>query len=357
MEKLTYLVNWGKNKETAWSGTNYSAYKALQKYFDVSDFNLKGNRWVNAFLHRIARMDGMSIDYYRRKILRNRLQSVKGNVFQFSELLFDNNKRKTFMYVDNTVSYVDYMRKNLPNVYSVSAFQESNVGILEKRAKEQDEYIRMHCSGLFTMGHWLREWLIERGMPADKIYVVGGGYNVDTTLINPQPKSHNKILFVGKDFKRKGGFVTYEAFKLLRNQGRMVELYVIGPSTDPIDNPIDGYHFIGRIPFNEEAKYYNMCDVFCLPSYFEAYGLVFVEALTFGLPCIGRNCYEMPYFIEDGKTGLLLKNDTPEELSSLMLQILENDDFSKNVAQKRALYLRNYSWDAVAKRMADVILK
>ena len=49
-----------------------------------------------------------------------------------------------------------------------------------------------------------------------------------------------------------------------------------------------------------------MCDVFCMPSYFEAYGLVFVEALTFGLPCIGRNCYEMPYFIEDGKTGLLL---------------------------------------------------
>ena len=50
-----------------------------------------------------------------------------------------------------------------------------------------------------------------------------------------------------------------------------------------------------------------MCDVFCMPSYFEAYGLVFVEALTFGLPCIGRNCYEMPYFIEEGKTGLLRK--------------------------------------------------
>lgn len=46
MAQLTYLVNWGKNKETAWSGTNYSLYKALQKYYSIKDVNLKGNRWI-----------------------------------------------------------------------------------------------------------------------------------------------------------------------------------------------------------------------------------------------------------------------------------------------------------------------
>lgn len=56
MEKLTFLVNWGKNKETAWSGTNYSVYKALKKYFDVEDVNIKSNRWILAFLRRIVKM-------------------------------------------------------------------------------------------------------------------------------------------------------------------------------------------------------------------------------------------------------------------------------------------------------------
>ena len=205
------------------------------------------------------------------------------------------------------------------------------------------------------MGHWLKEWLVEQGFPACRIHAVGGGINVDPSLINPQPKSHNKIPFIGKDFKRKGGYITYEAFKLLREQGEKVELYVIGPKQDPIDNPVDGYHFVGQIPFNEEAKYYNMCDVFCMPSYFEAYGLVFVEALTFGLPCIGRNCYEMPYFIQDGETGLLLKHDDPHELASLMLQVLHDDKYAKNVAAHHDQYLRDYSWDAVAERMAKVI--
>ena len=40
MEQLTFLVNWGQNKETAWSGTNYSLYKALSKHYDVHDIYL-----------------------------------------------------------------------------------------------------------------------------------------------------------------------------------------------------------------------------------------------------------------------------------------------------------------------------
>lgn len=210
-----------------------------------------------------------------------RLRDTKGKVFQFAEVLYNRPGRDTYMYVDLTVSHVNYLRKNQPDVYAVSAYQNSDPRIFEKRAKEQDEYIRT-CSGLFTMGHWLKDWLVEQGFSACRIHAVGGGINVDPSLINLQPKSHNKILFIGKDFKRKGGYITYEAFKLLREQGEKVELYVIGPKQDPIDNPVDGYHFVGQIPFNEEAKYYNICDVFCMPSYFEAYGLVFIEALTFG---------------------------------------------------------------------------
>lgn len=354
MKDLTFLVSWGKNKETAWSGTNYSLYKALCKHYNVRDVNLSGNRWLNALMRRLLRLDGTSMEYYRRHLLGKKLRSTKGDIFQFSEVLSDNETRKTYMYVDNTVSYVNFMRNQMPDTFAVSAFQDTDSEIFSRREKEQNEYIR-NCSGLFTMGFWLRDWLIQQGFPANKIHAVGGGINVDNHLINPQSKTHNKILFVGKDFKRKGGYITYEAFKLLREEGKEVELYVIGPMQNPIKEPVDGYHFIGQLPFNEEARYYNMCDVFCMPSYFEAYGLVFVEALTFGLPCIGRDCYEMPYFIKDGKTGLLLKKDEPQELASLMLQILNNESFSQNVISNRKQYIQEYSWSAVAERISKVI--
>ena len=38
-----------------------------------------------------------------------------------------------------------------------------------------NDYIKNHCSGLFTMGHWLREWLIEQGVDANLVHAVGGG--------------------------------------------------------------------------------------------------------------------------------------------------------------------------------------
>lgn len=357
MKDLTFLVSWGKNKETAWSGTNFSLYQSLSQYYNVKDVDLsrmRMNRWLRAFLQRILRFDGNTIEYHQRHFLGRKLKDVDGNVLQFSEVLYNEANRHTYLYVDLTVSYVNYLRNSNPKVFSVSAFQNTNACVFEKRGKEQDQYMNT-CSGVFTMGHWLCNWLVERGLPSDRIHAVGGGTNVDPRLIKPQTKSHNKILFIGKDFTRKGGYITYEAFKLLRAEGHNVELYIIGPSKNPIENPVDGYHFIGQITFEDEAKYYNMCDVFCMPSYFEAYGLVFVEALTFGLPCIGRNCYEMPFFIEDGKTGRLLNNDDPRELASLIFETLENDSYTQNVLSNHRQYIKDYSWSEVAKRISEVI--
>lgn len=107
-----------------------------------------------------------------------------------------------------------------------------------------------------------------------------------------------------------------------------------------------------------------MCDLFCMPTYFETYGLFFfVKALTFGLPCIGGNCYEMSFLIQEGNssvhsdnaTGLLLNHDDPMELASLMLRVLHDDSFSYNVLSRRNEYIHEYSWDTVAERIAKVI--
>lgn len=175
MKDLTFLVNWGDNKETAWSGTNYSLYKALSKYYNINDINLKGSHWVNSFMRHIFKMDSTTIDYYRRHFLGHKLSSIKGDVFQFSEVLSNNNCRNTYMYVDNTVSFVNYLRNEKPDIFAVSAFQNSNAKVFEKRGKEQDDYIRS-CTGLFTMGHWLKDWLVGKGMDGNRIFVAGGGH-------------------------------------------------------------------------------------------------------------------------------------------------------------------------------------
>ena len=113
--------------------------------------------------------------------------------------------------------------------------------------------------------------------------------------------------------------------------------------------------FLGDIDSDELSQYYNMCDIFCMPSRFEAYGLVFIEALVYGLPCIGRNAFAMKEFIQDGQNGYLIDDDNANILASKILDLLTNDAIKENVVSKKAYYISEYSWDTVANRLIEVI--
>ena len=92
-----------------------------------------------------------------------------------------------------------------------------------------------------------------------------------------------------------------------------------------------------------------------MPSRFEAYGLVFVEALIYGLPCIGRQHFEMPYFIQKGVNGELIEEDNVVELSQKMESVLFNKVMIENVRKNKELYIKQYTWEAVAKRIRLII--
>ena len=209
------------------------------------------------------------------------------------------------------------------------------------------------------MGQWMADDLTQRcGLPPEKVHAVGGGINLDPTRIDGSQRTGNKFLFVGRAFTRKNGPLVYEAFRLLHQSHPDWELHVAGPPCDPYPQDSTGrYHYHGDCPHEALSALFNQCDVFVMPSLFEAYGLVFIEALTYGLPCIGRDAYEMPHFIEDGRTGLLLREPSPSALAHLMEQALTTPAMAEEVALRRPAYLRDYTWDAVAARIAQVLGK
>ena len=173
MKQLTYLVHWGKNKETAWSGTNYSLYKALSKHFQINDKDLKFPKVISVFMHRILRLDWFSSGFYELLYFRHKYKGTQGKVLQMSSIVDGGNGTQSYIYNDLSVSYVEYMKEHLPDVYDVSGFQDANASLIHKHAMVQSKFYDT-CSAIFCMGHWLREYLVSTGISEHKAVFVGG---------------------------------------------------------------------------------------------------------------------------------------------------------------------------------------
>lgn len=360
-EKLIFSTRWNKVMELTWSGSTYAIFKELEKRYELERFDIQDDLHVKAF--RAARKLGLCKGeppiYSMIKSNNNRFRKTYGTekvkVFQFSEMPFTE-ATENYIYQDLIAAYIRFMKDNDPVAYQYCGFTNFTDKELEKRTESQRQFYDK-CKGVFTMGQWLADFMVETGvLPVEKVHAVGAGINVDVASIDNTAKTGNKLLFVGKDFKRKGGELVIEAFQLLREKYISdAELYIIGPEQKPYEGDIPGITFVGNTDKAGVTRHLNMCDVFCMPSYFEAFGIAFCEALVYGLPCIARNKYAMKEIVRNGEDGYLLEGNSPQELAELMHKALPDEVMKEKVRNNRAYYIEKYAWKTVADRMVEVL--
>ena len=103
---------------------------------------------------------------------------------------------------------------------------------------------------------------------------------------------------------------------------------------------------------SDPAPYYAIADMFVMPSAYESFGLVFLEALACGVPVIATRVGVAPQVIRDGINGFLVERD-PQEIADRMEQIAALDDPAPMKAAAREA-IAEYSWSAVASRYLEL---
>lgn len=231
------------------------------------------------------------------------------------------------------------------------------------RLRDRQARIYDKCSGVFAMSHWSTEKPSSpSGLPRDKVHVVHAGANVPPPTGSPRTRSglrerQPRLLFVGRNFVRKGGDLVVQAFEILRREHRPdVVLTIAGPSKWPLRGEIPpGIDFLGSVSTSRVAQLQLDHDVFVMPSRFEPFGIVFAEALSAGIPCIGRDAFAMPEIIEDGVTGYLLDRDDPVALAELITKALESDQLYENIQARQEATQSYFSWRRVASDMLNTM--
>ena len=204
---------------------------------------------------------------------------------------------------------------------------------------------------------------------ASKCHVVYNG--VDTQSFQPAEKADRKelhILSVGNLIPLKGHDLTIQALGELVNEGcRELRLDIYGRGEKEAElkalvktqNMEDWVSFKGYVPYSEVAQAMAQADVFLLPSWYEAIGCVYLEAMASGTIAVG--CFEngIDEVIVSGENGFLVTPHSVGDIVSTLKKILQmTTEDRQTIARKgRQTVVESFTWKASAQTLAEVYNK
>lgn len=210
--------------------------------------------------------------------------------------------------------------------------------------------------------------VFEQGMKDAKTTIVYGGFTPVARAAGKSsvgPERH--IVSVGAIKARKGFHTLVEAFGLLKTKGFAFRADCIGPK-DPTGYAVrveervkelglgDRVRFTGRVSEEELNAAYAGADLFVLPSEhdgtaFEGLGLVYLEAMTYGLPVIGCLDSGAEDIIQDGVNGFLVPPGQPEKLAAAIERVLGDETLWKKLAEAAPRSIDRFRWETVGADM------
>lgn len=146
--------------------------------------------------------------------------------------------------------------------------------------------------------------------------------------------------FVGQLDGRKGIGVLLSAFESIRLkvQNAKVVFVGVGPLREMIESEIRSKGWQNHVilaGFQDDVpKVMNAIDILVLPSYWEGFGIVLIEAMAARKPIISTNISSMPEIVENGETGYLIKPGNSEELAHFAIDLLLNNNKRKEMGEK-----------------------
>lgn len=332
------------------------------KPFDVS---LRGPvRWLNALqvfhpnpqIWRERFWKNIQAFELRSNHVARRIRDVKPSMVLQIGVVFDSTRHQE---VAPVLIYTDYTARlsALRPDAGRSPFSEKDRRLWIEM--ETDTYHR--AAHIFVRSHLVRDSLVfDYRMSPGKISVVGGGVNftslpdVQQRMVRPKAAS---ALFIGKEFYRKGGDILLDAYENAQQAEAGLSLRLVTsetfqnrplPSGVQVSPPVWERADVGAL--------YQAADFFVLPSRLETWGDVLLEAMAYGLPCIGVQSDAMKEIISDGETGILVPPDDPLALADAMLRLTRDNDLRLRLGRagrKRVETL--FTWDKVISRMMDVM--
>ena len=206
--------------------------------------------------------------------------------------------------------------------------------------------------------------LTKLGITANRIIYLPNSIDINSFYPKGE-KEDNLLLYLGRIVPAKGLHVLLASLRYIKQPTRLV---IAGPIGDLkyhqcIIEHIErenkkGKHkitYLGTIPQQELMKIYRKSTIFVLPSFWEAFPVTILEALSCETPVITTPIGGNPEVIRNFQNGILVPVNDPLKLAEAINSVLDNKDKRVKMGRKgREVVIRNFSVEVIAKRLSKI---
>ncbi|MDU1891682.1 MAG: glycosyltransferase family 4 protein [Dysgonomonas sp.] len=164
---------------------------------------------------------------------------------------------------------------------------------------------------------------------------------------------NKRIIAVGKISVQKGYDRLLEAWKLIEYKHADWDINIYGSTPDNSKLPEQTSKTSIQIkePVKDIQSEYLASSIYVLPSRFEGFGMVLIEAMACGVPCIAFDCPCGPRdIIRDGEDGFLVENGNIEQFAERLSRLIQDEQLRKSMAKNARHNVKRYSVNTIAEQ-------
>lgn len=200
--------------------------------------------------------------------------------------------------------------------------------------------------------------LIKEGIDARHITVLPMGLTVSSRLPRTKKEAIPTIIYIGRLHKLKGIDDAVAAFYLIHRHKPAWRFWIIGDGERRYKEKLissiqkrdlkSATKFFGYVSEEKKFELLSRAHLILVPSAHEGWGLIVSEASFVGTPAIAYRLGALQESIQAGKTGVLVRHDTPQELAREALALLEDNHRYRQLQRHGQTMAKRMSWDATA---------
>lgn len=372
---ISYVTPYNALDIHSWSGLGYFISKALKNQNNeldyIGDLEMKSTNIMN-YKRRIYSKFNQKFDEFRElSVAKYYANQIDYRLIPETDIIFSpgsvpiafiKSKKPKVLYSDATFAGIYGFYDEYSN-YCKESVRKANY--IEQKALD-------NCDVAIYASDWAAKTALDNyKVSIDKVKIVPFGANIEfdrdrnEILKNIKNKNKNELhlLFVGVDWIRKGGDFALKVVEELNKRGIKTILHVVGIPNLPVSSKyILNYGFISKSTENGILlmdRLFNMCHFLILPTIAEAYGLVFCEANSYGLPAITTNVGGIKTIIKDNLNGMTfpLNNQIKNWVDYIFEKFIDQNAYEQICINSLNEYNSRLNWDIAGKKITEILNK